>query len=107
MGMVTYMVEGKVKEVGIRKILGASEKELIWRLSKGFLILLGIASLLSLPITIFLNDLWLETFAHRVSLDGGVILLGLGGIASLSLLMIISQTYRAARGNPVEALRSE
>ena len=107
MGMVTYMVEGKVKEVGIRKILGASEKELIWRLSKGFLILLGIASLLSLPITFFLNDLWLETFAHRVSLDGGVILLGLGGIASLSLLMIISQTYQAARGNPVEALRSE
>ncbi len=107
LGMVTYMVEGKIKEVGIRKILGASEKELIWRLSRSFLVLLGIAVLLSLPITFFLNNLWLETFSFRVKLNAEILLLGLGSIGVLSLLMIISQTYKAAKGNPVDALRSE
>ncbi|MEM9718948.1 MAG: FtsX-like permease family protein [Bacteroidota bacterium] len=107
MGMVTYMVEGHIKEVGIRKILGANERQLVWRLSKGFLLLLGIATLLSIPTSVFINRMWLETFALKVPISIEVFLWGIGGVIVLSLLMIISQTIGAAKGNPVEALKSE
>ena len=56
LGMVVYTVEGKLKEMGIRKVLGASEGNIIWQLSKGFLILLSIAILIAVPLTIFLGN---------------------------------------------------
>ena len=107
LGMVTYMVEGHIKEIGIRKILGANAKQLVWRLSKGFLILLGIATIISIPLSALINNLWLESFAFRVPIDVSVFLIGVGGVLLLSAVIIISQTLGAAKGNPVEALRSE
>ncbi|MEM9718947.1 MAG: FtsX-like permease family protein [Bacteroidota bacterium] len=107
LGMVTYMVEGRVKEVGIRKILGASTKELIWTLSKSFMFLLGIAILIAVPLSIYLNKMWIETQEIQVDIGPQVILLGIGIVLFLSVIVVSSQTFTAAQGDPVKALRSD
>ena len=107
LGMVAYMVEGRVKEVGIRKILGASTKELVWTLSKSFVLLLGIATLVAIPLAIYLNKMWIETQQFQVAISPQVILLGIGIVLLLSIIVVSSQTFSAAQGDPVKALRSE
>ena len=62
LGMVVYTIEGKLKEVGVRKVLGASTGNINWHLSKGFFLLLGIAILIAVPFTIFAANLWLQNF---------------------------------------------
>lgn len=107
LGMVIYSVEGKVKEVGIRKILGASEKGLIWQLSKGFLMLLGIALIMAVPFTLFAANIWLDFFQIRITIGPTLILTGVGLMLMLGLGTVMSQTYFAAKRNPVKSLRSE
>ncbi len=107
LGMVVYTVEGKLKEVGIRKVLGASESSLNWQLSKGFLILLAIAILIAVPLTVFLGNLWLQNFVLRTSISIWMILFGVGLMLLLALGTIISQTLIAVRVNPVETLKAE
>lgn len=107
LGMVIYTIEGRTKEVGIRKILGASEKNIIWQLSKGFFFLFGIAILLAVPIAIFGANLWLQNFLMRITIQPWMLLSGIAVMLVLGLLTVISQTYNAARSNPVESLRSE
>ena len=107
LGMVLYTVESKVKEVGIRKVLGASEGNIIWNLSKGFLILLGIAILIAVPITFFGTKLWLQNFVIRMQIGPSIFLLGICIILVLGLVTVVSQTYLAAKNNPVDSLRQE
>ena len=107
LGMATYTVESRIKEIGIRKVLGASERGLIWKLSKGFMWLLGIAILIAVPISIFLNQLWLENFAIRIDIGPGILSAGVGILLILSLLAVVSQTWRAAKTNPADTLRAE
>ncbi|MEM8525396.1 MAG: FtsX-like permease family protein [Bacteroidota bacterium] len=107
LGMVIYTVEGRIKEIGIRKVLGASEKNMIWQLSKGFVWLLGIAIVIAVPLTIFGANLWLQNFVIRVSVSPSMILMGIGILLLLGILTVVSQTYLAAKTNPVESLRSE
>lgn len=107
LGMVTYSVESRVREIGIRKVLGASERQLIWNLSKGFLLLLGIAIVIAVPVSWILNQMWLENYTIRIEMGPGIIVLGILIILSLSLLAIVSQTWLAARTNPAKTLRTE
>ncbi len=107
LGMVTYAVEGKVKEVGIRKVLGASEKNLVWLLSKGFIFLLGLAICIAIPISILVNNFWLNNFADRIAMSPMILLGGAGVIFLLAILTVISKTWWAAKSNPVGMLRSE
>lgn len=107
LGMVIYTVEGRVKEVGIRKVLGASETSIIWQLSKGFLLLLGIAVLIAIPLAFLGANLWLQHFLLRIQLGPQIALIGIGILLFLGLLTIVSQTFVAARSNPVDTLRSE
>ncbi len=107
LGMVVYTVEGKIKEVGIRKVLGASEVNIIWHLSKGFLLLLAIAMILAIPLVLFGADLWLQNFVLRVTISPWMILLGGGILVILGLSTVISQTYLAARTNPADTLRND
>lgn len=107
LGMVVYTVEGKVKEVGIRKVLGASSGSLVWHLSRGFLLLLGIAILIALPLTLLAANLWLNNFLLRISVGPGLLGSGIAILLSLGLFTVISQTWWAARSNPVKSLRSE
>ncbi len=107
LGMATFTTETKVKEVSIRKVLGASDKNVVMLLSKGFITLLLIASVIAIPAAYFLNNLWLESIAYRVSIDFSVIGMGTGIMLILGILVIGSQTIKAAIANPAETLRSE
>jgi len=107
LGMVIYTVEGRIKEVGIRKVLGASEKNVIWQLSKGFILLLSIAIVIAVPLTVLGANLWLQNFVLRVSISPSMILAGIGILMILGALTVVSQTYLAAKANPIQSLRNE
>ena len=107
LGMATYTIETKTKEVGIRKVLGATSKQLVLQLSKGFISILIIAIIVAVPIAYFLNNLWLQEFAFRVPISIGVIGFGIVILLVLGFLTIGSQTYRATTINPIDHLRNE
>jgi putative ABC transport system permease protein len=107
LGMATYTVETRLKEVSIRKILGATDGQLVYQLSRGFLILIVVAIVISTPIAYLLNNLWLELIAYRVEITFGIIASGASILVLFGLLTIGSQTYRAGSVAPIDNLRSE
>lgn len=107
LGMATYTVETRMKEVGLRKVLGASPWQLVTVLSRRFLVLLGIAVLLAAPIGWLLGSQFLQLFANRISMGAGVLLPGILILLGVGALTVGSQAWRAAVSNPVKSLRSE
>lgn len=107
LGMATYTTERKTKEIGIRKVLGAEELNIVMILSKGFLKLLLIAVIIAVPLSYMLNTLWLDNLSNRVDFGFGTVVLGSFLLLVLGLLTIGSQTIRASRKNPVDLLRYE
>lgn len=107
LGMATYTAQTRIKEIGIRKTLGSSTSQIIYLLSKSFLLLLGIAVLVAVPFSYFINNLWLNFFASRVSIGVVPIGIGVGAVLLISMGIIFSQAYRAATINPIESLRNE
>jgi putative ABC transport system permease protein len=105
LGMATYSVERKMKEVGIRKTLGAENSSIVFLLSKEFLRILAVAILIAAPSSYILNNLWLRKFPNRVDFGVGTICLGILILLALGLITIGSQTIRASRQNPVDALK--
>ncbi len=106
-GLVAFMVRQRVKEIGIRKVLGASTGSITAMLSKEFLQLILIAALISYPVTWFAMDKWLQDFAYRINIQWWVFVLA-GVIALLVAAITISfQSIKAALANPVKSLRSE
>jgi ABC-type lipoprotein release transport system permease subunit len=106
-GLLAFMIEQKTKEVGIRKVLGASVGSLSLLLSRDFLRLIGVAFLVAAPLAGWLMDRWLRDFAYRTDLSWGVFALALFATLVVTMMAIGFQTVRAAMGNPVRALRSE
>ncbi len=107
LGIATYTVETRAKEVSLRKIMGASVADLVLLLSRKFLVLLAVAAVLAVPIAWLLGREFLNLFAHRISLGVGVLLPGILLLFAVGALTIGSQTLRAALANPVKSLRSE
>ena len=106
-GLVTYAAEQRTREIGIRKVLGASVGNIVSMLSADFLKLVIISSLLAFPVAYYCMNHWLQDFANRIHISFWMF-----GIAGLSAVLIafgtISfQAVRAALGNPVKSLRSE
>ena len=107
LGTVTYTVSTKVKEISIRKVLGASAIGVTFLLSRQFLMLLGIAICIALPVGYFLSNLFLNLFVYHISVDGMILGGSILALLFLGLLTIGVQVGRAALANPVESLRSE
>ncbi|HEY0742837.1 MAG TPA: ABC transporter permease [Chryseosolibacter sp.] len=107
LGMATYSIETRMKEVSIRKVLGSSDQGLVLLLSKGFFKMLLIAVAIGIPLAWFINNLWLEMIAYRTEISVGVIALGVGVLLVLGAITIGSQTIRAAFANPAENLKNE
>ena len=107
LGMAVYTAETRRKEVGMRKVLGSSVRQLVILLSKNYLLLLAISILVATPIAYVLNDLWLNFFVSRVKLGAPVLLLGIGLLSSISIGIVFSQAWRVSRINPVKSLRAE
>lgn len=107
LGMATYTTETRIKEISIRKVLGASNGKLVVLLSKGFVNILLLSVVIAVPLAYFLNNLWLEQIAYHVSFSAGVILLGVMVLLVFGVVTIGSQTFRATFINPVDNLKSE
>ena len=106
-GLVTITTAKRIKEIGIRKTLGASEFQITALLSKNFMLLILLSFVLVSPLTYWLLSSWLSEFAYRITINPLVFLLG-GVIALLIALLTISyHTIKSARANPVKALRYE
>jgi putative ABC transport system permease protein len=106
-GLATYAAQQRVKEIGIRKVLGASVTSIVAMLSKDFLGLVLIASLIAFPIGGWAMSRWLHDFAYRITISWWVFLIA--GIIALviALLTISFKAIKAAVANPVKSLRSE
>ncbi len=107
LGMATYIVERKKKEVGIRKVLGAAESRIVFLLSKDFLKVLAFSVCIGAPLSFFLNNFWLQKFPNHVDFGLGTVLIGTSVLIVLGLITIGSHTLRASKANPVESLKSE
>jgi putative ABC transport system permease protein len=107
LGMAAYTAQARTKEIGVRKVLGASVPQVAGLLARNFLYLLGIAVAVATPLAYVINNLWLDFFANRITFGPGILGLGIGLMLAISLLTVFSQTWRAARANPVNSLRSE
>lgn len=108
LGMVVFTTEIRLKEISIRKVLGASEGKLLYLLGKGFIFLLLIATLISLPIVIFFFEkVVFPSTANHAPLNLAEMLLGVLAILLIALLMIGSQTLKVAKTNPAEVLKNE
>jgi putative ABC transport system permease protein len=106
-GLVTYAAEQRVKEIGIRKVLGASAVNLVSMLSKDFLKLVIISALIAFPVAWWAMHKWLQDFAYRIHIGWWIFLLA-GSVAVLIALLTVSfQTIKAALTNPVKSLRTE
>lgn len=107
-GMVVFTTETRLKEIGIRKVMGASYGNLIYLLSRGFLLLLSISALIALPVTyFFFENVVLRRFPYHTPVQIVELFAGLLAVLLIAFLMIGSQTMKAARSNPVEVLKSE
>jgi putative ABC transport system permease protein len=107
LGMATYTTETRVKEISIRKVLGSTNGALVYLLSKSFLAIIGIAIVIAVPASYFLNTLWLELIPYHINVDLSSIALGVFLLIVFALLTIGSQTWRATFVNPVENLKNE
>ncbi len=107
-GMVVFTTETRIREISIRKVMGASEQGLVYLLSSGFLTLLAIATLIALPATyLFFEKVILAGFAYRQPIGLGELFAGALTVTIIAFVMIGSQTLRVARSNPANVLRNE
>jgi putative ABC transport system permease protein len=106
-GLAAYMAETRRKEIGIRKILGASAEGVLLLLSKDFVRPVALSLLIASPVTVFIMGRWLNGFAYRVAISWWMFVLA-GAVAMvIALLTVGYQTVRASRANPVKSLRAE
>ena len=106
-GLAAFTAQKRQKEIGIRKIVGASVANITVMLSKDFLMLVLIAVLISFPLAWWVMNAWLDNFAYRVNISGWIFLVASASIIFLTLLTISFQSIKAAIANPVKALRTE
>jgi putative ABC transport system permease protein len=107
LGLAMFTAEQRIKEIGIRKVLGASVSSLFGLLSQEFLVLIVIALLIATPITWYAMNKWLQGFAYRTPLQWWVFVISGGLIVLIALATISFQAIKAALVNPIKSLRSE
>ena len=106
-GLATYTAERRTKEIGIRKVLGASVQGVVRLLSKDFIKLVFIAAIIAFPVAWWAMNKWLENFAYRIDINW-MVFIGAGLVVLLIALLTVSfQAIKAALANPVKSLRTE
>lgn len=107
LGLVSFLTQQKMKEVGIRKVLGASAYQIIFLFSRSFAGLVLISFLIAAPVGWYAMTRWLEGFAYHAPISIGVFVIAIITTLGIALFTISFQSVMAARANPVKALRSE
>ena len=106
-GLAAYSAEQRTKEVGIRKVLGASVVQVLVLLSKDFVLLVGLSCLIASPIAFYFLHQWLQGYYYRVSIGLGVFVYSALAALGITLLTISFQALKAALMNPIKSLRTE
>ena len=106
-GLAAYTVERRIKEIGIRKVLGASVANILKLISQNFLLLILIANLVAIPLSYWLMSNWLSNFAYHINVSWWVFCVALVMVVFTALATISYQTVKAALANPVKAIRHE
>lgn len=106
-GLVGFMATQKTKEIGVRKVLGASVGQILLLFGREFALLIGAAFAIAAPLAGWLMSEWLKGYAHRVPVGPGLYLLAIGTTVVITALTVGYQSVRAARANPVRSLKSE
>ena len=106
-GLVSFMAVQRTKEVGIRKVLGASVKNIVYLFSKEFTILIGVAFLVAAPLAWYMMNNWLSNFVYRVNINAGVFVLAVLISVIIAWITVGYKSIRAAMANPVKSLRTE
>lgn len=106
-GLASFTISKRSKEIGVRKVLGASVPQIIVLVSRQFMWLVGVSILVALPITYLIVNQWLEGFSYRVGLSFWTFLLPAALIMIVAFTSILGKTYRVSIANPVDSLRDE
>lgn len=106
-GLVAFTAQKRQKEIGIRKVIGASVNSITVMLTQDFLKLVGIAVVIAFPLSWWLMSKWLNSFAYRIDLGPGVFIIACAAVVLITVLTVSFQAIKAAVANPVKSLRSE
>jgi putative ABC transport system permease protein len=109
LGLIIFMafiIRRRTKEIGIRKVLGASVGEIVQMLNIDFIRYIVLAFAIAVPVAYYIMHRWLERFAYRTSLDWWIFVLAGLGVLFLSVISVSLQSWRAANCNPVEAIEN-
>jgi len=107
LGMAAYSVQVRKKEIGIRKAMGANMGAIVMTLSRSFVKILILSTLIAVPLAYYGNNIWLNSFAYRVEFGWASLAAGSLLVLSLSFSIIFYQAFRASGNNPAHALRYE
>ncbi|MEP6626875.1 MAG: ABC transporter permease [Ginsengibacter sp.] len=106
-GLVSFMAVQKTKEIGIRKVLGASVSNIIYLFSKEFTLLIFIGSLIAIPIAYFMMNSWLQNFVFRIKMNIGIFIIAIVLSLLIAWIAVGYKSIKAALVNPVKSLKSE
>ncbi|MFM9838327.1 MAG: ABC transporter permease [Cyclobacteriaceae bacterium] len=106
-GLISFITHRRTKEVGIRKVLGASVANILQLFSKEFIVLVSIAFVIAAPLSYYFMNGWLQGFAYHIELSWWIFVMGAILTIAITLITISFQTVKAAMSNPVDSLRSE
>jgi putative ABC transport system permease protein len=106
-GLVSFMAVQRTKEVGIRKVLGASVRNIVYLLSKEFTLLILLAFVISAPIAYYIMHEWLKNYAYRIPLGASIFLLAIGSSILIAWITVAHRAIHAATANPIKSLRTE
>jgi putative ABC transport system permease protein len=106
-GLAAFNAQKRTKEIGVRKVLGASVGQITYRLTVDFLKLVGVAILVSIPLGWYVMNKWLEDFSYRIEIGWGVFVFAAILAIVVAVLTVSYQSIKAAIANPVKSLRTE
>jgi len=107
LGLASFTVERRTKEIGIRRVLGASAYRIVTLLEKDFIRLVIFANVIAWPVAYYAMNRWLQNFAYRININIWMFLLAAAAVLLISFVTVSYQTLKAALANPADTLRYE